>query len=221
MATTNSNAPRGLIPYRHFDGSYYNGSGNIYSVPTSIATNLFIGDPVDIVSGSNDGSGIPSIKIGVVGSPIIGAIIGIADGGDPVTAVTRDLPIYHPASTLQYVLVADDPNLIFMIQDDGSAFGTASTLWAGKNAALASGTGSTITGYSGWQMASSLVATTGTLDLKIMRPLPQPDNAVSATINTNQNAKWLVKLYSRLARMVWLRLRKQEVMTLISTTPKV
>jgi hypothetical protein len=195
MATTNLNAPRGLIPYRHFDGSYYNGSGNIYSIPTSIATNLFIGDPVDIVSGSNDGSGIPSVKIGVTGSPIIGAIIGIADGGDPVTAVTRDLPIYHPASTLQYVLVADDPTLIFMIQDDASAQAVASTLWAGKNASLITGTGSTITGYSGWQLQSStVIAATATLDLKIMRPLPQPDNAVSGTANTNQNAKWLVKL---------------------------
>ena len=162
MATTNSNAPRGLIPYRHFDGSYYNGSGNIYSIPTSIATNLFIGDPVDIVSGSNDGSGIPSIKIGVVGSPIIGVIVGIADGGDPVTAVTRDLPIYHPASTLQYVFVCDDPNMIYMVQDDASAQATASTLWAGKNAALVAGAGSTITGYSGWQMASSTVGSSQT-----------------------------------------------------------
>lgn len=194
MATTNANAPRGLIPYRHFDGSYFNGSGNIYSIPTSIATNLFIGDPVDIVSGSNDGSGIPSIKIGVVGSPIIGVIIGIADGGDPVTAVTRDMPIYHPASTLQYVFVCDDPTVLYMVQDDGSAQATASTLWAGKNANLVAGAGSTITGYSGWQMASSTVAGTNTLDVKIMRPLPQPDNAVSGTANTNQNAKWLVKL---------------------------
>lgn len=194
MATTNANAPRGLIPYRHFDGSYFNGSGNIYSVPANYAVNLFIGDPVDIISASNDGSGIPAVKLGIVGAPIQGVIIGVADGGDPVTALTRDMPIYHPASTLQYVFVCDDPTVLYMIQDDASAQATASTLWAGKNANLVSGTGSTISGYSGWQMASSTVAGTNTLDLKIIRPLPQPDNSVSGTANTNQNAKWLVKL---------------------------
>jgi hypothetical protein len=30
-----------------------------------------------------------------------------------------------------------------------------------------------VTGYSGWQMAASTVATTNTLDLKIIRPLQQ------------------------------------------------
>lgn len=195
MATTNLNAPRGLIPYRHFDGSYYNGSGNIYSVPAAYATSLFIGDPVDVISTSNAADGIPAVKLATVNSPILGVIIGIADGGEPIVPVTRDLPIYHPASTLQYVFVCDDPTVLYWIQDDASANGSfATSQWAGKNASLVTGMGSTITGYSGWQLLASSVATTNTLDLKIIRPLPQPDNAVSLTVNTNNNAKWLVKL---------------------------
>lgn len=192
----NANAARGLIPYRHFDGSYYNGAGTLYSVPAAYATSLFIGDPVDIISGSNDAFGIPAVKLATVASPIVGVIIGIADGGDSgaITAVTRDLPIYHPASTLQYVLVEDDPNVLYWTQDDASAQATAPTLWAGKNANLVSGSGSTITGYSGWQLAASTVATTNTLDVKIIRPLQQADNVISGTANTNMNAKWLVKL---------------------------
>lgn len=190
----NANVARGLIPYRHYDGSVWNGSANVYYVPSSYATALYIGDPVDVISASNDANGIPAVQLGSVGSPIIGSVVGIVAAGEPVIAVTRDQPIYHPASTAQYILVSDDSTLLYMIQDDASAQARAPNLWAGRNANLVSGTGSTVTGYSGWQMAASTVATTNTLDLKIMRPLTQADNTISNVANTNMNAKWLVKL---------------------------
>ena len=190
----NANVARGLIPYRHWDGSVWNGSANIYFVPSSYATALYIGDPVDIVSGSNDANGVPACQLGSVGSPLVGAVIGIVQGGDPVVAVTRDQPIYHPASTAQYLLVADDPTILFAIQDDASSQARAPNLWPGRNANLVSGTGSNVTGYSGWQLAASTVATTNTLDVRIMRALFEADNIVSSVANTNMNAKWLVKL---------------------------
>lgn len=190
----NANIARGLMPYRHYDGSVWNGSGNLYFVPSTYATSLFVGDPVDIISGSNDANGIPAVKLATVASPYVGVIIGIVPGGTPTIAVTRDLAIYRAASVAQYVLVSDDPTLLYMVQDDASAQATAPSAWASKNANLVSGTGSTITGYSGWQLAASTVATTSTLDVKIMRPLDQADNAIGASANTNMNAKWLVKL---------------------------
>jgi hypothetical protein len=190
----NANVARGLIPYRYTWGGMYNGSANIYFVPSSYATALFIGDPVDIKSGSNDTNGVPSVIAATVGSPILGVMVGIVDAGQPVIAVTRDLNVYRPASTAQYILVADDPNLLHMVQDDASAQATAANLWAGKNANLVSGSGSTTTGFSGWQMASSTVATTNTLDVKIVMPLQQADNTIGSVANTQQNAKWLVKL---------------------------
>lgn len=193
----NANVPRGLIPYSHFDGSVWNGSANIYYVAAGYGTALYIGDPVTTHSASNDANGIPAVQIGVVGSAIIGSVVGIVNGGPnaaaPIT-VTRDLPIYHPASTAQYILVSDDPNLLYMVQDDASAQATAAQLWPGLNANLVSGSGSTTTGYSGWQLASSTVATTNTLDVKIIRALNQVDNAIGTTANTNTHAKWLVKL---------------------------
>lgn len=199
----NVNSPKGLIPYRHFGGEHYNGAAGIYFVPASYGTSIFPGDPVDVVSGSNDANGIPAVQLGVVGSPIIGAMVGIVDGGEPIITVTRDLPLYHPLSTAQYILVSDDPTLLYWIQDDASAQARAANQWAGRNANLVSGTGSTITGYSGWQLASSTVATTNTLDLKIIRPLPQTDNTIGAVANTQQNAKWLVKINnSRFANLI-------------------
>ena len=190
----NANVPRGLIPARHFDGSVWNGSANVYYVPSSYATALYIGDPVDIISGSNDANGVPAVKLGTVGSPIIGSVVGIVNAGEPIITVLQSSPVYHPASTAQYILVTDDPTVLYEVQDDGSSQATAPNLWASKNANLVSGTGSTVTSYSGWQMAASTVATTSTLDLKIMRPLNQVDNTVSNTANGSPNAKWLVKL---------------------------
>ena len=189
----NANVARGLIPYSYTWGGMYNGAANIYYVPSTYATALYIGDPVDIKSGSNDTNGVPSVILGSVSSPFLGVMVGIVDAGQPVIGVTRDLNVYHPASTAQYILVADDPNLLHMVQDDASAQATAPNLWAGKNASLVSGTGSTTTGFSGWQMAASTVATTNTLDVKIVRPLQQADNTIGSAANTNMNAKWLVK----------------------------
>ena len=190
----NANVARGLIPYRYTWGGMYNGAANPYYVPSSYGTALFIGDPVDIKSGSNDTNGLPSVILATVGSPVLGVVVGIVDAGQPPIAVTRDLSPWHLASTNQYILVADDPNLLFMVQDDASSQATAPNLWAGKNANLVSGSGSTTTGYSGWQLAASTVATTNTLDLKIVMPLQQADNTIGSAANTNMNAKWLVKL---------------------------
>ena len=190
----NANVARGLIPYRMFDGGYYNGSNDIYFVPSSYATALFIGDPVDVISSSNDANGIPAVQLATSGAPILGVIVGIVDGGEPIVTVTRDLAISHPASTKQYLLVTTARDLIFEVQDDASSQARAPNQWAGRNANLVAGSGSTVTGFSGWQLAASTVAQANTLDLHIIRPLSQADNVISSVANTNMNAKWLVQL---------------------------
>jgi hypothetical protein len=192
----NANVAKGLIPYRHFDGSHYNGSFSVYFVPANYNQALFIGDPVDVISGSNDGIGTPAVQLAVVGSPILGVMIGIVDGGPEgaIVPVTRDLAISHPALTAQYVAVCIDPHLIYMVQDDATAQARAPNLWAGRNANLVAAAGSSVTGFSGWQLAASTVAATNTLDLHIIRPLQQADNAIGTVANTSMNAKWLVKL---------------------------
>jgi hypothetical protein len=201
----NANIPRGLIPYRKFDEGYVTGGVGIYYVPSSYATALYIGDPVDIVSGSNDSIGTPAVQLASSGSPILGVMVGIVDGGPEgaIITVTQGLPVYHPASTAQYIAVMEDPNALYEIQDDASSQARAPNLWAGRNANLVSGSGSTVTGYSGWQLQASSVATTNTLDLKIIRPLQQVDNTIGSSANTNMNAKWLVKLNnSRFANQI-------------------
>lgn len=187
---SNAVIARGLQPYRHADGSVWNGSCNVYAVKSTYASNIFVGDPVVQVSADNDTNGIPGVRLATAGTAnlVLGCMVGIVAAGNPVIAVTRDMSVYHPASTAQYILVADDPQLIFWIQEDAS--GSSFSGFPGKNANLVSGTGSTTTGYSGWQMLGSTIATgNATFQLKVLKPLEQPDND-----STLASAKWLVKI---------------------------
>src|SRR6185437_5010007 len=185
----NANVARGLIPYRRTTGEPYNGAANIYYVPSSVSSNIFIGDPLTWLTNAADANGIPGITLATAGSSnnLLGAMIGIVSGGEPIIPVTRDLPVYHQASTAGYILVADDPDLLYEVQENNS--GGAMVQGApGRNVNLVSGSGSTITGYSGWMLASNTLQTTNTLQMKIMRLLEQADNAVGS------NAKWLCRI---------------------------
>jgi hypothetical protein len=196
----NTNAPRGLIPYRNMTGQPYNSAGNIYYVPSSYATALFIGDPVQIVTASADISGIPAVQLVTAGNgtdtPIstyglIGAVMGIIPGGEPQIPILQSSVPYHAASTEGYVLVCDDPEALYVVQENGNMAGASpvkgSVPGPGKNVDLVSGAGSTVTGYSGWQLGSASLSTNA-LQMKVMRLLEQADNALGT------NAKWLCRL---------------------------
>jgi hypothetical protein len=186
----NANAPRGLVPYRYDSGAPYNGAANIYFVPASYGSAIYVGDPVVTVTNSEDaGSGIPTVQLATAGggTTLLGPMVGIVAGGEPIIGVTRDLPVYHPASTAGFVLVADDPSLLFLIQEDGVG-GAMAAGAAGRNADLVAGAGSTVTGQSGWQLDSSTLATTNTLQMRIRRLLEQTDNVAGLS------AKWLCRI---------------------------
>lgn len=186
----NANTPRGLVPYRYTSGAPYNGASNIYYVPSTYATALYNGQPL-VATGASDANGIPVLQTATAGGGAytIGPMVGIVNGGDPIVAVTRDLPIYHPASTSQYILVADDPNLLFWIQEDSVGGAIAMATAGTKNADLVAGSGSTATGWSGWQLDSSTIQTTNTLQLRLVQGLQEPDNVMGSSY-----AKWLVKI---------------------------
>ncbi len=78
---------------------------------------------------------------------------------------------------------------MFVIQED-SVGGAIVTATAGmKNIDLIAGSGSTVTGYSGWMADSNTIQTTNTLQLRIMQALVEEDNTPGTSY-----AKWLVKI---------------------------
>lgn len=189
----NANIPRGIMPVRYRSGAMYNGAANIYNVPASFATALFIGDPVIGVTNTSDGNGIPNVTIaGGAGAILLGAVVGFVAAGDPPVARTRDMTVYRAASTQSYVLIADDPDLLFEVQED-SVGGNMSLGAGGRNVDLIAGTGNTATGYSGWMLDSSTLAVTNTLTMRVLRPVERADNDL-ATSPTATNAKWLCSI---------------------------
>jgi hypothetical protein len=183
----NANLVRGLIPRRYRNGSPFMGPLRKYYVNAGDATALYIGDPV-VLSGTGDAKGVPGVTRATAATgPITGVVCGIAN--DETLPSSNDMMMqgYRPASTAGYVLVCDDPTVLYEIQEDGIG-GTLTQTAIGLNAALIAGNGSTFTRYSGWMLDSSTAAVTATLPLRIIGLSQTPDNEMGA------NAKWLVAI---------------------------
>lgn len=187
----NANKPAGLSPVQTLSAAPWNGKGRVYCIPDTDDTYVYaIGDPV-VLAGGADTNGVPTITLATAGATnsILGAIVS---GAGALTygssyGVPQDTPIVIPATKTRnyYVLVADDPNLIFEIQEIGTGtYLTAAEV--GNNADLVSGTNN---GYlSGWMLNNSGEGTGGTLQVKLLGLAQRSDNAFG------QYAKWLVKI---------------------------
>lgn len=173
----NTDAPFGLRPI-HADGRPYTGALNEYYVPATDSTALFIGDPVKL-AGAADTDGVPTVTAAAAGDPILGVYLGKA-------RPLRDATKHRAASTAEYVLVADDPDLAFEVQEDSDG-GALAAADVGLNANLLAGSGSTATGVSGFTLDSSSADTTATLDFQIVRLSTRGNNAIG------DYAVWVVR----------------------------
>lgn len=176
----NTSSLRGLIPVRSFARSGFANALRRYSVPASYATALFVGDPV-IKTGTADALGYSEVNAAANGGFITGVVVGFEDPASMLLG-------YGAASTIRAVLVDDDPESLFEIQEDavGGALPLASV---GMNADLISAAGSTYSRASGWQLDSSTAAVTATLQVKIVEFQHREDNEIATA-----NAKILVKI---------------------------
>lgn len=184
----NSNIATGLTPRRYRNGAPFVGPLRKYYVPAGDSTALFIGDPV-IIAGTGDAKGVPAVTRATAASAgrITGVVVGIAND-DTLPASNDMLEMgYRPASTAGYVLVCDDPHVLYEIQEDSDT-STLAVTNIGMNADLIAAAGSTYTRRSGFMLDSSTAATTATLQLRIIELAQRPDNEVGT------NAKWLVAI---------------------------
>lgn len=175
----NSDTAFGLKPVRMLDGSPFNGCIDMFHVPSSNSTALFVGDPVK-PSGSADAAGVMSVTHCAAGDPILGAVVGFAD------VASMELG-YGAASTVRYPLVAHGQDILFEIQEDSDG-GALAADDIGLNAAIVVAAGSTFRRLSGVELDTSTKNTTATLGLRIRGLSQRPDNAIGA------NAKVLVSI---------------------------
>lgn len=193
--TANPNTPAGLVPIRRLDGAKWNDSLRKYFVPAAQTNALYVGDAVTKEAASADVNGVNAVDLTASGSnPITGVVCGFlgtcpAGAGGPISLFGlsgQPGPAYRPATTAAdwYVLVNDDPEAEFLIQENDDYGGTPGTplpvAAVGKNANLIHAAGSPYTGWSGTMLDANTVATTASLQLNIVGFVGEVDNTPGA-----------------------------------------
>jgi hypothetical protein len=174
----NVNTPRGLTPLKDAGSKGETGGVEMFFVPASDGTALYIGDPV-VKNGSSDSAGVAGVVRAAAGGPITGVVEGFMPNG------TTDMAGYRAASTAAYVLVRTDPNTLFEIQDTA---GTIAAADVGLNANMTIAAGNAYSKRSGVVLDAATKAVTATLALKIVGLSQRPGNEFGAY------AKVLVKI---------------------------
>lgn len=195
----NTSRVNGFKPVKHLNGSPYNGQANLYEVPAGEAVPVFVGDLVKL-SDSAATSLYPAVEA-VVGAsaqiaagPILGAVVGIVNSKfDPVAgalstgSISLDTPVYRPASTKQFVLVADADDIVYEAEADASVAAASIGLNVGVGATAH--TNPLLTGASPMYVYSTTAPdTTSTRPLQILGIVNRPDNEIGA------NSKVLVRI---------------------------
>lgn len=178
----NADTPFGFRPVRYISGAPYNGACNTYSTASGDGTAIFVGDPV-ILSGTSqtiNGYIYRDVDQAATGNVVVGVVVAVLHE-------TQDSLIYRAGSTVRRLLVADDPALLFEIQEvSGGTALTANDIGLNANFVVASG--STTTGMSGVELNNATEAGTNTLDLQIVDIVNRDDNAIG------EHCKFLVRI---------------------------
>jgi hypothetical protein len=180
----NVNSPRGFVPVRYLNGAAWNGAANMYYIPATDSTYQYnVGDPVKSAAGA-DANGIPQVTKALGNDIVRGVIVGVlasTPNGQSLVGTTLDLATQNiPFAKTHdyYVLVADDPAIVYELQDDGLNVLTATS--ANKNASFNGVNPTAPQQNSATVLNTASVATTSTLNLKLLGLAQKPNNAFGA-----------------------------------------
>ena len=169
----NTNNPFGLRAVRHRNGAPYNGAGSVYHVASTDAQVIAPGDPV-VITGTADANGIPTVTRASAGDGnlITGVMAGITNGAggllDGSGGVVFDSSLNTVPNATNYILVIDDPDVVFEAQFSG----TLNAADIGNNANLTAGVASE--GKSGFQVGA--VSALASAQVKILRLVQNVEN---------------------------------------------
>ncbi len=171
----NINRPKGLEVYDCLLRA------TLYQVPSAVVGNvdIFIGDPVILTGTGNQ----CDIATGGTGNPLLGAVLATYD--------TNGVPTNYHADNggAGFLLVADHPDQLFSAQGDGDTT-YLDVNDSGGNVNLVTGTGSTVSYRSGWEInESDTGGTTPGDQIRLMKAVPRADNTVG-----DANADWIFRI---------------------------
>jgi hypothetical protein len=174
----NLNAPSGFSPVRNMHGNVYNGPANRYYKGTTAGI-LGTGDPVIRLTASSSPDGFPEVVRATTGSAITGVIVGIEYQVEKLSQSG-----YYAAADTGYLLVCDDPNMHFEVQEGGSSTALAVTNIGNCINSITAVNADTTRGLSKYQIDNGALSSGDTWRLE--RLVQRVDNAVG------QYAKWIV-----------------------------
>jgi hypothetical protein len=200
----NTNAPFGLRPVQHLDGSNWNGKVTMYYIAEADTNAYYLGDAVRSASGVAGDTLTGAAAVTLYGSrnaaSTSGAMRGVVVGiGTAVSTPGGNSPQYFDPNNLSltsipatksnayYVAVVDDPDVVFEAQTDsltGATYSYNAPLFV-ANAPTAPVVNSAS------YVQGSAAATTQAFPLKILGGVFSIDNELTGTA---QYAKLLVKI---------------------------
>lgn len=201
-----TSAPFGFRPVSHLNGHPWNGGTKTFVVEDANLA-IYIGDPVAHISAADTkhiSGRYMSCDLVTVATDVTSAghqAFGVmmSRAGSHAAADTSGRPkhdssdpVYIAANTdTAFLNAVIDPFVIFIAETDVAMTYAA----AGKNAAWANGTGSTVTGLSGCQIDGSTIAADASLQLFVFNlwdvPLNEPDDTYSIW-EVMHNTHWLL-----------------------------
>lgn len=168
-----SKALFGMVPLRKVGSNYNSTAQTQYDIANATASNIFHGDLVTIADGY-------ITPIATTTDYAVGVFVG-CEYTDPVSKQPT-FSHYFPANTSSAIgnpvgFVVDDPYASFMIQADASV--TAGDINS-QNFEVTLGSGSTVTGNSGFGIKASS-RTTSTKAVRPIALIDEPGNALTGT----------------------------------------
>jgi hypothetical protein len=170
----NVDRPNGFRPYKTLAGDNWNGS----FVKCYAAADCFMGDAVimETTGVDNGGAGYQT----VVRAPNLATAIvyGVVVGWEPNPSNLDKL--YHVGSASTYaVYVCIDPDMTYLVQDDGEGTHALSHLDVGSNIDGVVAAGSTSTGLSNMEVDASVTGITGVAQMHLVSIPPLVGNVIA------------------------------------------
>jgi hypothetical protein len=181
----NPNRPNGLSPLGSVAGSGSDFATNLYAIANDASNTYAIGDVVKTAAGC-DVNGVPLVTKAASGDVPVGIIVGfrVSDPGQSLVGSNLNLNIlYSPKSSgTRYVMVCDDPDVVFEVQMDSTAITLANlhknanlTITADDTTALASSP------VSSTVITGSTVNTTNTFIVRMLGLIQRDDNQITSS----------------------------------------
>lgn len=183
----NVNTPRGFTPIAHMHGGY-KGHGNWYYKDATAGV-IGMGDAVIRVASSSDPLGGPEIVKSTQDAAVTGVVVGISPNRSNLVKNG-----YLAAADVGYVLVEDNPQAVFQVQESGSGTALAVTDVGKHISTITAADANTTLGRSVDALDNGAKATNNTWIIR--RLSSNPGNTVGAyakwdvqaNLHTEQNA---------------------------------